>query len=297
MQNSPLDGPPSRSPTGGLPAVHRAEEAPGRLPLFHVQVDEDTAGLREAEQQASADDTALADEDLAVYESLAAAEFGGVAWELFANTLAQYAHPIMTNWLYTGQIFAACTQRGRPVRRRTERDAEALRTDRDERDGLVCEAIARGLRVFQKHALTQGGWRPDGGASLKTYFIGAVVGEFGGVFDRWASERAREPACAPNGSAELGSQPTPHTESPESQTIGHDAVVNLLAQVRDDATRTALFLSISGYTMQEIGEHLHMSAAAVSMRLSRLRKNPPRQQGGPPAESDSATTRPGREDA
>ncbi|MFP3985989.1 hypothetical protein U9R90_00425 [Streptomyces sp. E11-3] len=295
MQDDSLGGPPSRTP-GGLPVAHAAADHSGRLPLFQVQVDEDTAGLGEAARQTAADDVARSAEDSALYESLAAAGFTGVAWDLFARALAEYAHPIVMSWLYTGQIFAACAQRGRPVRRRTEQDVETLRTDHDEREELVCEVIARGLRVFQKHALVEGGWRPDGGASLKVYFIGAVIGEFGGVFDRWASERARRPPCAPDGQEELGSLPAPSSDTPESQVIGHDAVQRLLAQVKDDATRTALFLSMRGYTMQEIGEHLQMSAAAVSMRLSRLRKNPPRQQGGP-QESDAAATRNRREDA
>ncbi len=191
MQDDPLGGSPSRM-SGGLPVARAAADESGQS-LFQVHVDENTAGLREAARQAAADDAARADADTAVYESLAAAEFNGMAWDFFASALAEYAHPIVMSWLYTGQIFAVCAQRGRPVRQRTEQDVAVLRSDRDEREELVCEVIARGLRVFQKHALIEGGWRPDGGASLKTYFIGAVVGEFSGVFDRWASERARHP--------------------------------------------------------------------------------------------------------
>ncbi|MFF3787451.1 RNA polymerase sigma factor [Streptomyces sp. NPDC001933] len=296
MQDDPLDESPSRT-SGGLPMAPAATDDSGRLPLFQVQVDEDEAALREAARQAVANDMAVADEDAAVYESLAAAEFSGMAWDLFATALTEYAYPILMSWLYTGQIFTACAEHGRPVRRRTEQDVEVLRTDRDEREELVCEAIARGLRMFRKHALVEGGWRPDGGSALKPYFVGAVVREFGGVFSRWASERARRPPCVPDGQEELEALPALSGVSPESQAIGHDVVQRLLAQVKDDATRTALFLSMRDYTRQEIGEHLHMSAAAVSMRLSRLRKNPPRQQGGPPEESGSAATRNGREDA
>lgn len=86
-----------------------------------------------------------------------------------------------------------------------------------------------------------------------------------------------------------------HGEEPENQAIGHDAVRRLLAEVKDETTRTALFLMLMGYTTKEIGEYLGLSAAAVAMRMSRLRKNPP-QQGGPEDRLTPSTAQDGRED-
>ncbi|WP_330455065.1 MULTISPECIES: hypothetical protein [unclassified Streptomyces] len=295
MQEDSLGGPPSRTPSGP-PTTRATSDDVGPPQLFQVQIDENQAALQEAMRQAVAADAERADEDSALYKKLAETEFSGISWELFAHDLAAYAHPIMLAWFYTGEVFANCAKRGRPVRRRTDGNVEVLRSDHDEREGLVCEAIARGLRVFREHALVGGGWCPNGGASLKTYFVGAVLGEFGGVFDRWASERARHPECSPEGEEALHAVPAPEA-GPEAQAIGHDVVQRLLGQVKNDETRTALFLSMRDYTMQEIGEHLQMSAAAVSMRLSRLRKNPPRQQGGPPEESGSSAKQNGMEDA
>ncbi|MFD4953453.1 RNA polymerase sigma factor [Streptomyces sp. NPDC058451] len=265
--------------------------------LFRLRVDEDPDALGGVSRLAVEDDLARAGEDAALYAALAAAEFQGMAWDVCANALAAYAHPIIMNWLYTGEIFRLCRQQCRPVRRRTAQDMQALRADSDEREGLVCEAIARGLKVFHKHALIDGGWRPGGQASLKTYFVGAVVREFAGVFDRWASERSRQPPCDPDGLEELRNVAASPGDTPETQVIGHDVVQRLLAQVKDDTTRTALFLSMRGYTMKEIGEHLHLTAGALTMRLSRLRKNPPRQQGGPLNEPAPTTVRNGEEDA
>ncbi|WP_180687237.1 RNA polymerase sigma factor [Streptomyces gossypiisoli] len=276
------------------------ESPPRTVPpsLFQVRVEEDPDGLMEAARQAGGDDSGRTAEDLALYEMLAAAGFSGMAWELFADALAEYAHPIAMSWLYTGQIFGLCRARGRPVRgRRTDQDMEVLRADRDEREELVCETIARALKVFRESALVDGAWRPDGGASMKTYFMGAVIGEFSGVYDRWASERTRRPPCDPDGLEGLREAPAHCADDPEAQAIGHDAVRRLLACVSDETTRTALFLSMRGYTMKEIGEHLNLSAAAVTMRLSRLRKNPPQQLGGPQQETGSATPQHGKEDA
>ncbi|MFJ5779047.1 SsgA family sporulation/cell division regulator [Streptomyces sp. NPDC093094] len=49
--------------------------------------------------------------------------------------------------------------------------------------------------------------------------------------------------------------------------------------MKDETTRTALFLMLRGYTMKEIGEFLGLSAAAVAMRMSRLRKSRPQLSG------------------
>ncbi|MFE0451514.1 hypothetical protein ACFW2D_09530 [Streptomyces sp. NPDC058914] len=271
------------SPPGGdpdLPAARAATGCSGPPPLFEVRVEENREGLADLARQAAEDTQARVAEDVALYEALVDAEFGGVAWELFAEALAAYAFPVVTSWLYTGEIFGRCAARGRPARaRRTRQDMEALRAEPDEREGLACEVVAQALHVFRKRALAKGGWRPDGGASLKTYFMGAVLGEFAAVYDRWASERARSAAAHPYGTEALRDVPARAGEEPETRAIGHDAVRRLLAEVKDDTTRTALFLWMEGYAMKEIGEHLHLSATAVAMRLSRLRRNPPRQGG------------------
>ncbi|MER5385849.1 hypothetical protein ABT040_37320 [Streptomyces sp. NPDC002688] len=294
MPDDQLDGAPPRG-AQQLPAARTGTDALGP-PLFRVRIEEDSDAIAELAHEAAADTRQRAADDAAVYRALAAAQFDGLVWNLFAQALTEYAYPIVTSWLYTGEIFALCAARGRPVRAgRTLQDMEALRADPDEREELICEVIARALHVFRQYALVGGGWRPDGGASLKTYFIGAVLGEFAGVHDRWASERARRPPCDPDGMQALRDVAGRPGEEPENQAISHDIVRRVLAEVKDGTTRTALFLMLQGYTAKEIGELLDLSAAAVAMRLSRLRKNPPHQ-GGPEDQFNPSTTQDGRED-
>ncbi|MFI9150502.1 RNA polymerase sigma factor [Streptomyces sp. NPDC053367] len=262
-----------------------------------MHIEENSDALARLADKTAAETSRRAADDAALHQALAAAQFDGPAWNLFARALTEYACPILTNWLYTGEIFSLCADRGRPVRTpRRLQDMETLRADPDEREELVCEVVARALHLYRRSARAGTGWRPDGGASPKTYFIGAVVGEFAGVYDRWASERARRPPCAPDGMNALRDVAGHPGEEPESRVIGHDAARQLLAQVKDETTRTAVFLMLRGYTMKEIGEFLHLSAAAVAMRMSRLRKDR-QQQGSREEQLTPSTTQDGREDA
>jgi hypothetical protein len=78
----------------------------------------------------------------------------------------------------------------------------------------------------------------------------------------------------------------------EQPLIGRRTVQTFLAGITDETTRTAVVLSMMGYSRQEIGEHLNMSAAAVTMRLSRLRRKRPPHQSGPPPPQPSESPDP-----
>lgn len=190
MPDEQFDGAPTLG-AQQLPAARAGTDAL-EPPLFRVRIEENSAALALLADEAAAETSQRAADDAAMYEALAAAQFDGLAWNLFAQALTEYAYPIVTNWLYTGEIFTLCAARGRPVRAsRTLQDMETLRADPDEREELICEVVARALHLYRRKALAGAGWRPDGGASLKTFFVGAVLREFAGVYDRWASERAR----------------------------------------------------------------------------------------------------------
>ncbi|GLW74480.1 hypothetical protein Kpho02_67780 [Kitasatospora phosalacinea] len=264
--------PPTLSPGGD----ELAEQATGSvLPaggLFRVQVAPDLERLQQEQLSSEEADRARSKSDQQLYERLKSSGFAGLQWELFADALATYALPILMNWLYTGEIFAQCAARGRPVKRRGGADLTVLRQDRDEREELACETIARGIRTFREHAMVNGGWRSDRGASLKTYFVGAAAMEFGAVYERWASEHSRRPPTIPEDIHEISDIRGSAEESPEASIEAKDFVSRVLSSIPDGATRTAAFLAMNDYSNKEIGEHLNMSAGAVAMRLSRLRR-------------------------
>ncbi|MBK0372642.1 sigma-70 family RNA polymerase sigma factor [Streptomyces sp. RB110-1] len=271
-------------PRGDLPTADGHPD----LPLYQASALADTDEIQRSLSEAATQDAQRITEDAAAYDMLAAADFSGIAWELMADTLAAYAYPVAMNWLYTGEIVTLCAARQRPVTR-TPHDWDALTADHDEREELVCETIARALRTFREHALIKGRWSPKGGASLKTYFIGAVLGEFSAVYSRWASERSRRPPCIPDGMESLQALPADHRTT-EDEIIGRTAVRTFLVGITDETTRTAVVLSMMGYSRQEVGEHLNMSAAAVTMRLSRLRRKRPPHQSSPSPESPDPST-------
>jgi hypothetical protein len=70
---------------------------------------------------------------------------------------------------------------------------EGLRLDRDDAHALVVELITTSVEAFRTKTLMnpKRTWRPGGGASLKTYFVGRTLMELPDAYQRWRrSERA-----------------------------------------------------------------------------------------------------------
>lgn len=127
----------------------------------------------------------LADREL--FAELKSDGFVGVRYEIFCNELAAYGRPVMRRWLITGEIYRRCAERNRPVKG-WEELRELLREDPDAREQLAHDAVAAGLQHFHRHALSGGRWDPEGGASLRSYFVGAIILVFKDTHARWARE-------------------------------------------------------------------------------------------------------------
>ncbi|MDA3624142.1 hypothetical protein OU415_01770 [Saccharopolyspora sp. WRP15-2] len=122
-------------------------------------------------------------EDKALCDRLREAGCKGPLWERAAVTFAKLGWSVMEAWLVTGVIAGKCREKGRPV----ELPRDWTPEDREE---LVAAAVATGLETFRQ-ALESGRWKPDQGASLRTYFVGSCVLAFPNVLRRWQSERTR----------------------------------------------------------------------------------------------------------
>ena len=79
--------------------------------------------------------------------------------------------------LRSGYIFARCREIDLylTVRRIPARD----------REELALETLERALPWFKAKGLEQGGWRPELGASLKTYFTRALLYQFANVWRKY----------------------------------------------------------------------------------------------------------------
>jgi RNA polymerase sigma factor (sigma-70 family) len=205
--------------------------------------------------------------DERLYDRLAAAGFDGPEYAMFVAELAAYGIGICEAWLRTGLMFKYCRDRGRPA------GPPPAIWSAEDRHELVLETVAVALRDFHDHALMKGQWRADGGASLKTYFIGACLHAFPNVFRKWRTERRQwdqaETAAAPlSGSGDLADQ------------VATSLDLRQRLAGLDQRTRAALVLTEAGYRQEEIAEVLGISARAVEGLLHRHRRRVRQRQDG-----------------
>jgi hypothetical protein len=245
------------------PQVAEGVEQRDRLrDLFRPQVAEDV----------EYEHPVLIDADKTIVEILRLAGFRGPAWEYYADALVRYGFSVMKCWLVTGRIFVLCQERRfgleRPVRE------DWVRADLD---GFAAEGVARGLNRF-KRALQNGAWDPGGGATLRTFFMGACILEFPNLYrkcwlnadSRWSELARLEPDIVTlEPDIVTWSIPPPDPGEVASMRIG---IQKALRNIADDATRAAVILQSEGYSYREIGEFLGVTPRAVDGLLRRHRK-------------------------
>jgi DNA-directed RNA polymerase specialized sigma24 family protein len=233
----------------------------------------------DGEEQQDADAAAAASHllrlgsDRALYDLLAAQGFTGARYEMFRAELAAYALPIMRAWLRRGLIFAYCKQKGRPVAA-SEIDRRDLAQVVDERIGLANETVAAALNMFHDKALVGGGWSAKGGASLTTYFVGACVGEFPGIFRKWRTARRNwRTAMGIDGEGRVVDHALHPSigEDPADQVTSREAVLAMLRRMPDKVEEVASRMVWEGKTHAEIATELGTTPEAIGARLYRHR--------------------------
>jgi len=244
---------------------------------------------QDAEAAAAASNLLRLRNDTALYDELAAQGFTGWKYDMFRGELAAYALPVIRSWIRRGLIFAYCKQRGRPVTA-TELDRRDLAEDYDERVGLAHETVAAALNLFHDEALVGGGWSAKRGASLTTYFVGACVGEFAGIYRKWHTARRRwRGAMGIDGGGEpvlahLVLHPTTG-EDPAEQVTSREAVRAMLRRMPDPVEEVlsrvvweekshAEIADALGTTEGAIGAHLYRYRTELRRRRNERRKQP-----------------------
>lgn len=269
---------PGARPGPAAPAIRRVHSENG-----HPGFDLDPAPLstlkgvpaeliNEARRSHANLERRLADRELR--DQLAADKFTGPRYERFETELARYGISVLRGWMHSGFIFKVTAGRGFALHP-TEEELEELYRDSDAREELANMTVARALPRFREHALIDGGWRHDGGASIATYFVGSCVYVFPNEFrsrrrdrerwrwqDRWDStvEYARDPA-----------------ELATCGIINQEEVSSV-----DDRKRAIVGLAAAGYTHEEIKELLgEKSVRAIEGVIYRWRtKEGSRLRGG-----------------
>ncbi|MEV7099803.1 hypothetical protein AB0M80_44025 [Amycolatopsis sp. NPDC051045] len=212
--------------------------------------------------------------DLALRNELAAENFDGPVWDRFVEELARYGHAVMLAWLRTGEIFAHCSRTDRPI------GAVPLTWSDEDRIDLATDAVVSAIKTFRKNALVGGGWTPEGGASLRTYFIGACVLVFPAIYRSWKTQHEKQRRCPAVGTSsdleDVGTVLAQRANEPDDVAIVWRQIADGLQALPDDRTRTALAASTMGYTYVEIADLLsvdtEVSRGTVAQILLRHRR-------------------------
>lgn len=207
------------------------------------------------------DNVARLEQDVALVNRLMWNGYTGPEYQEFVKVLAGYGVQVIRSWVRTGFIFVKCSQRGFGLNNillgRSPSEA------RDDAQALANETVAVSIVGFRTHVLIPGKWRPDKGASLRTYFIGQCVLRFPNVYRAWVTETL--PAQI---DGVLPEMVLPPAVDPHEATV----LALKLKELRSDPKRFIVALRGMGYTQPEIAELLGTTWRAIESRLQRLKK-------------------------
>ena len=246
----------SRAAVPERPATdHRATTTPvSAAALDEVEVDDEQARL-------AAEYLERRQADLELRNDLALAGFRGPGWDRYAWELARYGYAVMMAWLKTGEMFSQCKAKGCSL------GSPPLEWAMDDRAGLATETVALAVNSFRQQALIEGKWTHHGGATLKTYFIGACVFAFPNLYRKWVSDRAalQHLASLEHDTVDRSSPP----QDPGDMVVTRLYIREGFNNIPDDRTKRAVLLQEMGYTYTEIGEILRISSRAVDGLIRR----------------------------
>ncbi len=210
--------------------------------------------------------------DGVLVQELAEIGFAGPKYESFENELASYGLGVMRGWLHSGYAFRLASSRGYPLKP-SDRDLERLATHSDDRDQLATMTVARALPKFRDRALVGDGWRPEGGANMTTYFMGACGYSLPNEFRRWQGQQIRWHG-QDGADARLYSldRNDAHVSDAGTIAVGNLRVLDDLARL-PTRTQAAVALTLDGWSQEEIAEIVGAETArAVEGLMYRWRK-------------------------
>jgi len=180
--------------------------------------------------------------DAELVRTLAAGGFAGPEYAVLEEELADYGIASMRAMLKSGWIFVKCARKGIKLPR--------WPMTAEDREELAVETVGRALPIFRQRILVEGAWKPEGGASLTTYFVNFLPFQFANAYREW--HRNQEGNV---GWYEDIPDDTPAPEpGPEPVVLQRQQIRDGLMAIQPEKTRAALVLTEDGYDQQEIAE-------------------------------------------
>ncbi|MFF2367800.1 hypothetical protein ACFVU0_34510 [Streptomyces sp. NPDC058122] len=212
--------------------------------------------------------------DCLLLEELRASSFNGRLYDAYRNELARYGLDVLAVWIRSGKIARMCREKGRPV---TTHELRSMSWEKDELAELAIETVSYGLHYFFNKVLQPGRWKPERGATLKTFFLGSCVLQFPNAYQRWLNESYQWRQMVDSRVAVEDVYPcTGQGDQTADFVLDRQTAKELLDSIPDPQTRAAAHLVMWGYTYAEAGAQVGLSDRALEGRFRRIRAKPRR---------------------
>ncbi|MFE2141211.1 sigma-70 family RNA polymerase sigma factor [Streptomyces sp. NPDC059456] len=210
--------------------------------------------------------------DAKIVEILRMDGFEGPRYAKVVERLSGYAWPTMVKWCGTGEVFHRAATVGRPV----PRNMIVSDWSQDDRFEIATDSVINGMALFRTYGLVQGRWHADGGASLTTYCMGAVIRAFGPVYKAWYDERRTgqselRRAGTDEEADPMAAIPDQRAADPCQVAATNDEIRRILPMVKDAKVLESLGWYAVGCTQEQAAQRVGLTRKALERRTHRLR--------------------------
>lgn len=184
--------------------------------------------------------------------------------------LWKYGVRVLPKKIITGEIFRMMAEVNGPRAADLALPVVGPEMTREEAHDLASDVVAWALKAFRSVLLDpERGWRPDGGASFRTFFIGKCCHGFAGVYRKWLRQRARQMGL--EDVDELFEEKVPVARDRPEQA----AIINLQIEHYLDGCNGELELGIAALNALEFPNRVIAKMLGVTEKVVeyRLRKN------------------------
>lgn len=199
-----------------------------------------------------------ADDDLVRVLQLSGFDEVTPEWKTFSRALLEYGYGVFAPWFGTGEIVNRMNVRGVYGR-------SALPTpysiQPDVEHELAAELLVRGVPSFRRNVLLQGRWNADGGATLKTFFVGHLLFMVPTVFRRWRDSKAPAPVLVPHD----------HTTTANDR-VDLDLTLEDVCRTLPPQTELMFRERAAGLSIAEIADARGVSVSKVKTDMMRARQ-------------------------
>jgi DNA-directed RNA polymerase specialized sigma24 family protein len=206
--------------------------------------------------------------DAELFEAFHAVNFRGMAWDRFVTRLVAHGLVVIDGLCRSGELFARAERRAWPIHP-TAAERHMLATSHVDREELVLEVVMEGFRLFRQKGLVERGWSPEGGATLRTYFIGACLRCVPNAFRRWRKRHTipEVPLDAPDlvGAVDRAAIHVDSAARVDDHLMLREELNLMPPDIRTAIVRTVLF----GETYAAVALDLGVTARALEGRVRR----------------------------